>query len=89
MSAIGALPEFHDWVDGLNEAQVQHLVEIVHADQVLPPIEVELVGYQDHAKEIWLRTTAVATFDRIKAGGGNFMSIDEARARLNKRRSAA
>jgi len=89
MSAMEALPELHEWVDGLNDAQVQHLVEIVHADRVLPPIEVELVGHQDHVKEIWLRTTAAATFDRIIAGGGNFMSIDEARTRLNKRRAAA
>jgi len=39
----------------------------------------------DHDKEIWLHTTAAATFDRVQAGCGRFMSIDEARGRLNSR----
>ncbi|MCL2595264.1 MAG: hypothetical protein FWD83_07070 [Promicromonosporaceae bacterium] len=73
------------WADRLSPAQREHLRLIVSNDDVLPPIEEEAETESADAIEKWLRTTVKATCERVDAGEGFFLSLDESLARVEAR----
>jgi hypothetical protein len=81
MSTTIPAPDLHQWLDTLTPGQQDHLRVMVDQSGVLPPVASPSV-------ENWLRTTVVATCERIAAGTEKMFTSEEADAWLEATRAA-
>ncbi|MCL2595108.1 MAG: hypothetical protein FWD83_06270 [Promicromonosporaceae bacterium] len=88
MTAVMEAPTFHRWVDRLSSAQLDRLRVMVSRDGELPSIEDEAMASTDEAVETWLRETVLPVHQRVAAGGGRRVTLDESRARISARLAA-